>query len=140
MSHAHARGLPRHLPILPKPDADALAADVAKWFGECLEFLASMNWMFGVDEKGNYLIGEFHAPEPANFERELGGWSLTLRCRAERVRTPRREEELKEARERLHMAITIVLMNLTNSAKAGKLLADLRKMYSLKKLQKAKIM
>lgn len=136
----HAHNLPRHPPILPKTDAEEFAADVVEWFGRCLRFLARDNWEFYINSSGRYLPGDFRDAEPENFEREVGGWSLKLRCRAGRVRTPCREEELTEARERIHKAVTIVVMNLTSSAKAGKMLAQLRQDHGLKKLFRSDIM
>ena len=136
----HAKSLPRHAPILPKFDAEDLAADVVVWFGHCLRFLAPDNWTFAVDSDGKYLIGELNTPEPNRFGYAFENWTLTLRCLPERVRIPHCSADLTEARERLHKSVTIVLMNLTSSAKAGKLLEKLRKEHDLEKLRKADIM
>lgn len=136
----HARNLPRHLPFIPKLDAEDIAADVVAWFGRCLQWLDESNWTFMVNRYGHYLIGEFDACEPPNFEYTGDHWMFTLRCRGGRVRTPHCCEELTEVRERLHKVVTIVVMNLTSSAKTNKLLADLQKCHKLAKLRKADIL
>lgn len=136
----HVHNLPRHAPILLKPDADELAANLVAWFGECLQFLCPENWGFSVDADGKYLPGVHVWVEPMPFMFEHHAWELTLRCMPLGERVPHRRQDLTYARERLHIAITVVLMNLTSSAKAGKLLATLREAYDLKKLRKSMIM
>ncbi len=140
MSHAHVRSLPRHPPILPKPEAEAVAADVVAWFGECLQFLCPENWGFAVDSDGKYLPGVSVWVEPMPFMFDTDSWEFTLCCTPLMDRTPHNKEDLTMARERIHLMVTIVIMNLTSSVKAGKLLAKFRKDYDLKKLRGADIL
>lgn len=136
----HAYNLPRHDRMIPRDVSEQVAADILVWFGDCLRHLAAGNWTFAVDIAGTYLVGECDQCEPYPFMVDRDNWEFTLRCRPESERTPRTVVELDQARERLHKSVTIILINLTSSPTAGKMLTKLREDYGLKKLRKSMIL
>ena len=136
----HAYNLPRHDRMIPKDISEQVAADILAWFGDCLRHLTAENWTFAVNSAGKYLVGKCEQVEPYPFMFDRDNWKFTLRCRPESERTPRTVVELDQARERLHKSVTIVLISLTSSAMAGKMLKKLREDYGLKKLRKSMIM
>lgn len=138
----HVCNLPRHSLILPKTEAEELAADVVAWFGECLAWLNPEAWEFAVTERGKYLPGMRGRSEPMPFMFDTGSWEFTLRCTPPAERHPHNKTDLNLARERLHKMVTVVIMNmnLTSSVKAGKMLAQLRKDHGIKKLRGADIL
>lgn len=123
-------------PTIGKEARFGLAMDILEWFHGCADYLDPDNWGFKVDSEGKYLPGEPKIEKPAIFTHQSGSWSLTLRVPSS---TPRRRYEAETALETLHKTVTVVIMQLVGSSKAGKLLAAMRQQYDLPKLQKASL-
>lgn len=116
-----------------------IALSVLAWFEFAMEYLDKDAWTFAVDKSGKYLPGKPSRDKPEDFELVRGAWSLRLRVLSTVERIPHRPIELTEARKELHKVVTILLMNLAGSAKAGKWLKPFRASYDLPNLRKVDI-